>query len=77
MANFFFGTGILIWLIYGIVVVFYWSVGLNEREKCALLVNFLCPFAKYYYFRERTDWENIRINFNEMLMVDMFVSMLL
>jgi hypothetical protein len=76
-GSFLFGAAALISLVYGFVVVCYrGSAGLSYEEKFALLVHFLCPSAKYYVFRQRTDWENTRISFKPMLLIDFLTMML-
>jgi len=47
---------------------------LSCGEKLAIFVNFFCPSAKYYAFRERTDWEDTRISFKWMLWTDIIVT---
>jgi hypothetical protein len=75
VAGCFFGVAILISLVYGVLGgCCCGALGLSCGERLALFVNFFCPSAKYYAFRERNDWEDIRISFKWMLWIDIIVT---
>jgi hypothetical protein len=71
-----FGLGVLISLLYGIIGQCTNS-GLSCGERLALLVNFVCPSAKYYAFRERDDWAEVKVNLKGMLWLDIIVTSLI
>lgn len=68
-----FGVAVLISLVYGLAAQCT-SSGLNCGERLALLVNFVCPSAKYYALREREDWTEVKVNLRAMLWVDIVVT---
>lgn len=69
----FFGVGVLVNLIYGVVACFC-SQGLTGLEKIGLLLGFVWPKLKYYAFRKREFWEDFDFSFKPMIGVEYAIN---
>lgn len=62
----FFGVGILLNILYGVIVNFC-SQGLSCLERIGLLLGFVWPKLKYYAFRKREYWDDFNFNFKTLI----------
>lgn len=77
VAGCLFGIAVLTSFVYGLVAgCCCGTTGISCGERFALFLNFICPSAKYYAFREREDWEDCRVSFKCMLWTDIIVTVL-
>jgi len=73
-----FSIAVLISFFYGILAgCICGTRNISCGERLALFINFFCPSAKYFSFRQRNDWEDTRVNFKCMLWIDIIVTTLI